>query len=103
MILTREGASKVNILQKIQSKDLLEQWVDELNKFLVIDEEPPIYQTKSGREKRRKSVIGILHGSKNTLTGIVDVAMIGSMYSKGKFNLSGSNSPQLCCVTNFFK
>lgn len=86
MILIREGASKVNILQKIQSKDLLEQWVDELNKFLVIDEEPPIYQTKSGREKRRKSVIGILHGSKNTLTGIVDVAMIGSMYSKGKFN-----------------
>lgn len=77
---------KVNTLILLQSKDLLEQWVDELNKFLVIDEEPPIYQTKSGREKRRKSVIGILHGSKNTLTGIVDVAMIGSMYSKGKFN-----------------
>ena len=24
--------------------------------------------------------------SKNTLTGIIDVAMVGSMYSKGKFN-----------------
>ncbi len=77
---------KVNTLILLQSKDLLEQWVDELNKFLIIDEEPPIYKTKSGREKRRNSVIGILHGNKNTLTGIIDVAMIGSIYSKGKFN-----------------
>ena len=77
---------KVNTLILLQSKDLLEQWVDELNKFLIIDEEPPTYRTNSGREKRRKSVIGILHGSKNTLTGIIDVAMVGSMYSKGKFN-----------------
>ena len=77
---------KVNTLILLQSKDLLEQWVDELNKFLSIDEEPPIYKTKSGRKKHRKSVIGILHGSKNTLTGIIDVAMVGSMYSKGKFN-----------------
>lgn len=77
---------KVNTLILLQSKELLEQWVDELNKFLIIDEEPPIYKTKSGREKRRDSVIGILHGNKNTLTGIIDVAMIGSIYSKGKFN-----------------
>ena len=77
---------KVNTLILIQSKELLEQWVDELNKFLIIDEEPPIYKTKSGREKRRESVIGVLHGSKNTLTGIIDVAMAGSVYSKGKFN-----------------
>lgn len=77
---------KVNTLILLQSKDLLEQWVDELNKFLSIDEELPVYKTKSGREKRRDSVIGILHGGKNTLTGIIDVAMVGSMYSKGKFN-----------------
>ncbi len=77
---------KVNTLILLQSKDLLEQWVEQLNKFLIIDEEPPIYKTKSGREKRRDSVIGILHGSKNALTGIIDVAMVGSMYSKGKFN-----------------
>ena len=77
---------KVNTLILLQSKDLLEQWVDELNKFLIIDEEPPVYKTKSGRERRRKSVVGILHGSKNTLTGIIDVAMVGSMYGRGKFN-----------------
>lgn len=77
---------KVNTLILLQSKDLLEQWVEELNKFLSIKEEPPIYRTKTGREKRRDSVIGVLTGNKNTLTGIVDVAMVGSMYSKGKFN-----------------
>lgn len=77
---------KVNTLILLQSKDLLNQWVDELNKFLNIKEEPPEYETKTGRKKKRDSVIGILHGSKNTLTGIVDVAMVGSMYKKGKFN-----------------
>lgn len=77
---------KVNTLILLQSRDLLEQWVDELNKFLTIDEEPPTYKTKSGRIKKRDSVIGILHGNKNTLTGIVDVAMVGSVYSKGKMN-----------------
>ena len=77
---------KVNTLILLHSTDLMEQWVDELNKFLVIDEEPPTYKTKGGREKCRDSVIGILHGSKNTLTGIIDVAMVGSIYSKGKFN-----------------
>lgn len=76
---------KVNTLILLQSKELLSQWVDELNKFLDIREEPPEYETKTGRKKKRDSVIGILHGSKNTLTGIVDVAMVGSMYSKGKF------------------
>lgn len=77
---------KVSTLILLQSKDLLNQWVDELNKFLDIKEEPPEYETKTGRKKKRDSVIGILHGSKNTLTGIVDVAMVGSMNSKGKFN-----------------
>ena len=76
---------KVNTLILLQSKDLLSQWVGELEKFLDIRENPPEYETKTGRKKKRDSVIGILHGSKNTLTGIVDVAMVGSMYSKGKF------------------
>ncbi|MGI6019501.1 MAG: TOTE conflict system archaeo-eukaryotic primase domain-containing protein, partial [Marvinbryantia sp.] len=76
---------KVNTLILLQSKDLLSQWVEELNKFLDIREEPPEYETKTGRKKKRDSAIGILYGSKNTLTGIVDIAMVSSMYSKGKF------------------
>lgn len=51
---------KVNTLILLQSKDLLNQWVDELNKFLDIKEEPPEYETKTGRKKKRDSVIGIL-------------------------------------------
>lgn len=77
---------KVNTLILLHSKDLLEQWVEELNKFLDINEEPPVYKTKSGREKQRNSAVGILHGSRNTLTGLIDVAMVGSIYSKGRFN-----------------
>ncbi len=76
---------KVNTLILLQSKDLLSQWVEELNKFLDIREEPPEYETRTGRKKKRNSTIGILHGTKNTLTGLVDVAMVGSIYSKGKF------------------
>ena len=77
---------KVNTLILLQSKDLLNLWIDELNKFLEIREEPPEYITKTGRKKKRQDVIGVLHGNKNTLTGIIDVAMVGSMYKKGEFN-----------------
>ena len=77
---------KVNTLIILQSKDLLDQWVESLHKFLVINEEPPIYKTKTGREKRREDVIGRLSSGKDTLTGIIDVAMVGSLYSKGSFH-----------------
>lgn len=53
---------------------------------MEIDEEPPVYKTKTGREKRRESVIGILHGGKDALTGIIDVAMVGSLYGKGNYH-----------------
>ncbi|MCI6732107.1 MAG: DEAD/DEAH box helicase family protein [Lachnospiraceae bacterium] len=77
---------KVSTLILLQSKDLLLQWVEELHRFLEINEEPPEYETRTGRKKRRDSVIGILHGSKNTLTGIIDVAMVQSL--NGKENVS---------------
>lgn len=73
---------KVSTLILLQSKDLLSQWVEELEHFLEINEEPPEYETKTGRKKRRISAIGVLHGSKNTLTGIIDVAMVQSLIGK---------------------
>ena len=80
------SARKVNTLILLHNKDLIGQWVEELYHFLDIDEEPPIYKTKTGREKRRESVIGILQGGKDTLTGIIDVAMAGSLYGKGNYH-----------------
>ena len=45
---------KVNTLILLQSKDLLNQWVDELNHFLEIREEPPEYGNKNREEKKKK-------------------------------------------------
>ena len=77
---------KVNTLILLESTDLISQWEDELNKFLHIEEALPEYKTKTGRVKVRESVIGTLKGGRDTLTGIVDIAMIGSLYKKGKFH-----------------
>lgn len=77
---------KLNTLILLESTDLISQWEEELERFLTIDEEPPEYRTKTGRIKKRNSVIGTLKGGKDSLTGIVDIAMVGSLYKKGKFH-----------------
>ncbi|WP_028235536.1 TOTE conflict system archaeo-eukaryotic primase domain-containing protein [Pseudobutyrivibrio sp. MD2005] len=76
---------KVNTLILIESASLLQQWVDELNRFLIVDEKPPVYYTKTGREKRRDLVIGTLSSGVDKTTGIIDIAMVGSAYKKGQF------------------
>ena len=68
---------KVNTLILLESTDLIAQWEDELTRFLEIQEAPPKYKTKSGREKLRPSIIGTLKGGKDT---------IGSLYKKGEFH-----------------
>lgn len=55
---------KVNTLILLENTTLLKQWEDELNKFLNIDEEPPVYKTPKGKVKRRTSVIGTLQGGR---------------------------------------
>ena len=39
---------KVSTLILLQNTDLIPQWVEELNRFLEIDEQPPVYHTKTG-------------------------------------------------------
>ena len=73
---------KINTLILIESSALMEQWQAAIERFLNIDEELPSYQTKTGRTKKRKSVVGVLQGAKDTLTGIIDIAMVGSVFSK---------------------
>ena len=77
---------RVSTLILVQNKELLNQWVDELCRFLVIDEEPPTYTTPKGRIKKRDSVIGVLHGNKNTLMGIIDVAMTQSLANRDEYD-----------------
>jgi len=77
---------KVNTLILLESSALIEQWVDALQKFLDIREELPEYQTPSGRTRKRKSVIGRIHGAHDSSTGIIDIAMVGSLCKKGEFH-----------------
>lgn len=76
---------KVNTLILLEKTDLIPQWISEFEKFLEIDEKPPVYYTKTGRKKIRDSVIGTLKGGQDKTTGIIDFALIGSAYHKGKF------------------
>ena len=83
-LIARRGVSTLILLN---SRQLADQWKAELEKFLIIHEEPPVRTTKSGRKRRLKSVIGMLmSGKTDTLTGIIDIALVGSMYHNGKFH-----------------
>jgi superfamily II DNA or RNA helicase len=77
---------KVNTLILVDKTNLLSQWIKELESFVLCNESPPEYTTKTGRIKKRTSVIGCLSGSKDSLTGIIDVAMVGSLFRKGEFH-----------------
>ena len=73
---------KVNTLVLVHTNEIMQNWINDLNRFLEINEELPQYQTKSGRTRTRKSLIGRLTGSHDSLTGIIDVAMVSSLGSK---------------------
>ncbi len=80
------AARRVNTLVLVRNTEILKNWLEDLKKFLKIYEELPEYETPTGRTKRRKELIGQLHSSINTLTGIVDVAMITSLGKAGSIN-----------------
>jgi len=71
---------KVNTLILVHRTNLLSQWVERLNAFLIINEEPIIELTPKGR-KRKKTVIGRIGGGKNNPSGIIDVAVMQSLVS----------------------
>ncbi len=71
---------KVNTLILVHNKALLEQWRERLETFLKIDETIEEPAAKRGR-KKDSSVIGCLHAGKNSLHGIIDIALIQSCLS----------------------
>ncbi len=77
---------KVNVLILLQNSSLIEQWRTALQQFLMIDEEYPTYKTPSGMIKTRKSLIGLIQGSHDSSTGIIDIAMVGSLCKKGNYH-----------------
>ena len=76
----------VSTLILVDRADLMNQWLKRLDEFLDIDEELPEYKTKTGRTRKRKTLIGNLQGAHDTLTGIVDVAMVRSLKKKDGFH-----------------
>ena len=77
---------KVNTLVLVNSAEIMNNWVQDLDRFLTIQEELPTYTTPKGRIKRRDSVIGTFSSQKKGATGIIDIAMIGSLGKEDNIN-----------------
>jgi superfamily II DNA or RNA helicase len=73
------SVKKVNTLILVHTQQLLEQWKERLNQFLVINEELPSDEIKKRGRKKSRSIIGQLGGGKNNLSGIIDVAIMQSL------------------------
>ncbi len=77
---------KVNTLILVHNTEIMNNWMEDLEKFLDIEEELPEYKTASGRIKKRKSAIGTLKAGRDTTTGIIDIVMISSLGKNGDIN-----------------
>lgn len=78
---------KVNTLILVDKVSLLTQWKEKLSEFLVVNEtlpEQPMATSKKSGRKKKISVIGQLGAGKNTLSGIVDIAVMQSLSRQGE-------------------
>ena len=81
------AAKKVNTLILVDKVSLLSQWKEKISEFLIVNEnlsdQHIITGKKRGRDKK-SSIIGQLGGGKNTLGGIVDIAVMQSLSRQGE-------------------
>lgn len=75
------GERKTNTLVLVHTQSLMAQWQKSLQQFLTINVAPPEKQKGRGRRKVW-SPVGVLGAGKNTLTGIVDIAVMQSLISE---------------------
>lgn len=78
---------KVNTLILVDKISLLAQWKKQLSQFLIVNEPLPNMADTTGKKQGRKKkvdVIGQLGGGKNTLNGIVDIAVMQSVSRLGE-------------------
>lgn len=75
------GARKTNTLVLVHTQSLMTQWQKSLEQFLNINIAPP--EKPKGRGRRKAwSPVGVLGAEKNTLNGVVDVAVMQSLVSE---------------------
>lgn len=72
---------KVNTLILVHSSALLSQWEKSLKEFLIFNDALTEQTKKRGRRKKL-SHIGLLGSGRNTINGIVDIAIMQSMFNK---------------------
>ena len=72
---------KMNTLILVHRKSLLEQWGKQLNDFLEINE---VVTLDSKRRKQHRSPIGELCSGKNSLHGLIDIALIQSCFENNE-------------------
>ncbi len=80
---------KINTLILVGRVGLLSQWKEKLSEFLIVKEILPEMSDTTRKKKGRKkkiSIIGQLGAGKNTLSGIVDVAIMQSISRMGEVN-----------------
>lgn len=73
------AARRVSTLILVHNREIMKNWVEDFQKFLILEDSLPTYQTRTGRTRTRKSHIGCLHSSHNTITGHIDIAMFSSL------------------------
>jgi superfamily II DNA or RNA helicase len=78
---------KINTLILVDKVSLLSQWKEKLSEFLVVNEPLPEPPASAGRKRGRKKKIGVigqLGAGRNTLSGIVDIAVMQSLSRQGE-------------------
>lgn len=85
---------QVSALVIVPNTTLLKQWRENLTKFLRIEDEPPVLLTPTGRRaKHQPGVVGVVGDGRCLRSGIVDVALAGSLFERGGFAEESVVSP----------
>jgi superfamily II DNA or RNA helicase len=77
---------KVNTLILVDKVSLLSQWKERLSEFLIVNEPLPEQAATSSKKRGRKKkagIIGQLGSGKDSLSGVVDIAVMQSLSRKG--------------------
>ena len=75
---------KVNTLILVDRVSLVAQWKKRLTEFLTLDETLPDTNEGKRTRKKRHSLIGQLGAGKDHLYGIIDIAVMQSLYKAGE-------------------